>query len=61
MEDSLLGLAPFLGWLVMKKDKELPWAMRIARWVAVVAGSIWLIGFVVHDLIEWFSAGYFRI
>ncbi len=28
-----------IGWLVMKKDSELPWATRILRWT-LVAGAI---------------------
>ena len=54
MDDILLALSPVLGWLVMKKDSELPWVTRIARWVVVSAGSIWLIGYVIRDLKEWF-------
>ena len=54
MDEILLALSPFLGWLVMKKDSELPWSMRIARWVVVSSGSIWLVGYVVHAFMEWF-------
>ncbi len=54
MENILIALSPFLGWLVMKKDSELPWSVRIARWVVVSAGSVWLIGYVLRDLKEWF-------
>ena len=32
MSEIVLALSPFLIWLAMKKDNELPWAMRIFRW-----------------------------
>ncbi len=54
MSVILPGLAPVLKWLVMKKDSELPWSVRVARWVVTVFGSLWLIGYVTHSFQEWF-------
>ena len=44
-----------MRWLAMKKDKDLPWVMRIARWVLLACGTVWLIGYVMHDLVMWFG------
>ncbi len=38
----------------IKKDSELPWVVRIARWVLAVAGSVWAVGYVAHDFLTWF-------
>lgn len=39
MLEILAILLPPMQWLIMKKDAELPWVTRIARW-AIVAGVI---------------------
>ena len=30
--------SPVMRWIVMKKDKELPWVVRIARWAFLAFG-----------------------
>ena len=48
---KLVGaLSPIFMWLVMKKDSELPWVTRIARWVVLV----FFTGYVAHCFKEWF-------
>ena len=48
---KLVGaLSPVFMWLVMKKDSELPWVTRIARWVVLV----FFTGYVAHCFKEWF-------
>lgn len=32
MKVILVGLTPVLKWVIMKKDSELPWVVRLARW-----------------------------
>lgn len=39
MQEILAILLLPMQWLIMKKDAELPWVTRIARW-AIVAGVI---------------------
>mgnify|MGYP006964119638 FL=1 len=39
MQEILAILLLPMQWLIMKKDAELPWVTRIARW-AIVAGII---------------------
>ena len=51
MDGILHGLAPILKWLIMKKDNELPWVMRLARWLFLVYGAL----FVIEKGIEVFS------
>ena len=34
----LVVVSPLMRWLLMKKDHELPWVVRIARWAAVAFG-----------------------
>lgn len=34
----------------MKKDKELPWVIRLARWLAL----IYAVGYVTHCFMNWF-------
>lgn len=52
---KLVGaLSPVFMWLVMKKDSELPWVTRIARWVVLVLGTIFFTGYVAHCFKEWF-------
>lgn len=29
------AFSPVVRWIVMKKDSELPWAARLARWIAL--------------------------
>nr|DAE18782.1 MAG TPA: hypothetical protein [Myoviridae sp. ctK7P4] len=43
----LVGL---LGLTTMKKDKELPWVIRLARWLAL----IYAVGYVAHCFMNWF-------
>lgn len=30
-----------MEWFVLKKDSELPWVIRIARWAGLIFGSAW--------------------
>lgn len=46
--------SPVMRWIVMKKDKELPWAIRLLRWVLSACACVYAIGFVLHSLSEWF-------
>ena len=55
MGEIVLYLTPLVRWLAMKKDKELPWVMRIARWALMILGVVWAAGYVLHDLIVWFG------
>lgn len=43
-------VGPLLKWTVMRRDAELPWAVRIARWAAIA----WIVGYVAHCYFEWF-------
>ena len=43
-------IAPFLTVMIMKLDKDLPWAIRIFRWLAVA----YFAGFVAVSLKNWF-------
>ena len=47
-------LAPVLRWLIMKKDSELPWVVRLSRWVLALCGSALAVLFVAHCFKEWF-------
>lgn len=33
--------SPVMEWFVLKKDSELPWVIRIARWAGLIFGSAW--------------------
>ena len=55
MNEIVLYLTPLVRWLAMKKDKELPWVTRIARWALMILGVVWATGYVLHDLIAWFG------
>jgi hypothetical protein len=55
MNEIVLYLTPLVRWLAMKKDKELPWVTRIARWALMILGVVWATGYVLHDLIVWFG------
>lgn len=55
MNEIVLYLTPLVRWLAMKKDKELPWVTRIARWALMILGVVWASGYVLHDLIAWFG------
>ena len=48
------ALGPIFVWLVMKKDRELPWVTRLTRWVAFVLGTLFCAGYVAHCFKEWF-------
>lgn len=41
VNEILLAALPFLGLISMKKDSELPWALRVARWAAVLFGVVY--------------------
>ena len=52
---KLVGaLSPIFIWLVMKKDRELPWVSRLTRWAAFVLGTLFCAGYVAHCFKEWF-------
>ncbi|WP_288343873.1 hypothetical protein [uncultured Duodenibacillus sp.] len=38
----------------MKKDHELPWVIRLGRWVFFVLGTLLAGGYVAHCFKEWF-------
>lgn len=40
MTEIIAVLAPVLRWLIMKKDSELPWVVRLSRWVLALCGSL---------------------
>ena len=44
-------LTELLGITAMKKDHELPWVMRLARWLVLIYAT----GYVVHCFAEWFE------
>jgi hypothetical protein len=46
--ESLTQILVGLGLTTMKKDKELPWVIRLARWLAL----IYAVGYVTHCFIE---------
>ena len=48
------GLAPMLMRLVMKKDSELPWVTRLARWYGFACAAAYAGGWVAHKYMEWF-------
>ena len=50
MSGIIAGLLPVFRWLIMKKDNELPWVTRIARWVLLCFGCL----YVAHCFKEWF-------
>lgn len=39
----------------MKRDCELPWYLRVARWAVVLLGIVYGCGFVAHSFKEWFG------
>lgn len=39
---------------LMKKDHELPWVIRLGRWVFFVLGTLLVGGYVAHCFKEWF-------
>ena len=49
VEEIIAGFCPVLKWLVMKKDSELPWDIRIARWLCLALFA----GYVAHCFKEW--------
>ena len=54
MTEIIAVLAPVLRWLIMKKDSELPWVVRLSRWVPALCGSALAVLFVAHCFKEWF-------
>jgi hypothetical protein len=54
MEPILYVFAEAVGWLVMKKDCDLPWIVRLARWAALLLGALLGGGYTVHSYMEWF-------
>lgn len=54
MAEIIRGLCPVFLWLVMKKDRELPWVIRLGRWVFFVLGMLLAGGYVAHCFKEWF-------
>lgn len=44
-----------LRWIVMKKDCELPWVIRIGRWTFVLLGIFYAAGFVAKSFLELFG------
>lgn len=46
-----------IKWLIMKKDNELPWAIRILRWNLILGTVLFLLyeaAFVIYSIREWF-------
>lgn len=43
-----------LLWLVMKKDSELPWGFRLARWIGLVYVTAYATMYMAHRFKEWF-------
>lgn len=44
------NISAFMRWFAMKKDCELPWVTRIARWGVVAFGFMYM----GHCFKEWF-------
>ncbi len=42
---------------MVKKDDELPWVARSARWAVALCGEALLIGFTSRQLLTWFCKG----
>lgn len=38
----------------MKRDCELPWVTRVARWLVVLYGAAFALAYFVHCFMEWF-------
>lgn len=55
MEEIVHGLAPTLKWLIMKKDSELPWVTRVARWALLGFGVCYGTLMLAEKFIEVFS------
>lgn len=49
------AFSPMMRWLVMKKDQDLPWVVRIVRWAAAILGIAYAAGFVAKSFVEWFG------
>ena len=47
-------IRPDFLWLVMKKDHELPWVIRLGRRAFFVLGTLLAGGYVAHCFKEWF-------
>lgn len=47
--------SPVMRWIVMKRDKELPWVVRFVRWAFAILGVAYAAGFVVKSFMEWFG------
>lgn len=44
------ALCPVMRWLVLKRDRELPWVIRLARWTALIFAML----YVARCFKEWF-------
>ncbi len=58
MEQILSALAgalcPVMRWLVMKRDSELPWVVRLARWAGLALAASYGFLFVAEKFREVF-------
>lgn len=36
------ALCPVMRWLVLKRDRELPWVIRLARWACLAYGVLFI-------------------
>lgn len=52
---SVATVASSFGWVFMKKDKELPWATRLARWGLILLGLAYGVLLVIEKAKEVFS------
>lgn len=48
------NISAFMRWFAMKKDCELPWVTRIARWGVVAFGMTYGVMYLCHLFKEWF-------
>lgn len=47
--------SPVMRWIVMKRDRELPWVTWMLRWAFVILGVLYATGFVAKSYMEWFG------
>lgn len=48
-------LFAFRGFGMLKKDSELPWVTRIARWIFVVLVSVYSVNWVANQIYKMWS------
>ena len=54
MTEIIAALTPILRWLIMKKDSDLPWVVRLTRWALSLCGTALAVLYVAHCFKEWF-------